>query len=84
MEKWLDSNSTHPEITRTIIDTFLNTDSDKFQDHVPLEARAAIRQCAHMQDGLGIMGFHREHLVGTWGQLQHEHFTSTFCNSKRK
>ena len=84
LEKWLDSNSTLPEITRTIVDTLMDNDSDKFSEHVPPDGSETLQQSARIQGGLGLMEFHRGHLIATWGKFQHEHFTSIFFNSKKK
>ena len=84
LETWLESNSTHPDITRTIINTLKDGIGAKFSDHVPEQATITLRQCAKEQDLLGMLNFYRGYLVQEWSMMQKEYFGSIFFTVERR
>ena len=84
LEHWMESNHTHPDIVRVIIDTLLTDSHVKFADQIPLDAHDSLRQCVQLQDSLDRLEFHRGHIVSAWGHIQKEHFDSMFVSSRKK
>ena len=84
LEKWMESNSTHPDIIHIIINTLKNGFGAKFEHNVPENATIRLRRCARMQDNIGMMNFHRGYLMREWSMMQREHFESIFFHHKKR